>query len=392
MATYLEKTDDNAIANFSFDITGGSCKSYYYVQSSDAQNLQATITDILGTTDPDAASGRLALNRTLPKRHPKFPYLYASRISSLTGVGTGTATSGASNQTPTNPSLPALNGPPISNYQQYTQYEIGVEFTGPRTYAIADNNIMENQSGSWMRPIGGSPQTYQFAPEFLRYTDFDFVPQDNTIQGQQGGVSLWRPDFVPPQTSNIPFTSPPWMWLPDVMLKITWYQVPYRYILSANSYIAASPWRGRVNQNYMWLWPPGWLLYMGYNVKKYAPPTGYAQVIKSNGYSELRTGGTPTPATEKYAYFNYAQLCDIELNFLMTNRFDSSGVTGTPTNKNYVVAGHNLLPDLVKSRFLYATRNNDQGQPNVNNPPPWLSAPLEVLFTDPDIPGGPDRV
>lgn len=375
-----QQDDGNSLAGFSFDVTGGSAKSSYYLTSTDAQNLQGTINNILGYTDTTASNGRRGLNRVLPQRHPKFPYLYASRISSLTGVGFNSP--GTTMQDAVNPSLAALNAPPISRFLQYNKYRIGIEFTGPRTYAMLGNEFITQQSSTWTRP-NGSPQVYSWSPEFLRYTDVDFIPQDNTIQGSQGEMSIYK------NGSLVPFTSPPWMWLPDWILKITWYQVPFRFILSSNSYIAASPWRGRVNQNYMWFWPPGWLLYLGYNVKKYAPPTGFTQTISST------TSGA-------FTYANYAQLCDIELNFLITNRQLRNSPGFATGNNNYVLglkadgvsqgAGHNLLPDVVSGQFYYATRNDSSGNAAVTNPPAWLSAPLEVLFSDPDSGGGPELV
>lgn len=371
MPFYPERHEDDAFANFSFDVTGGSCKSAYYAVSASALDLQGTINDILGTTNT-AVTGSMGLQRTLPKRHPKFPYLFASRISSLVGKGSGNAAL----QAPNDPSLSALNGPSISEwYEQYARYELGVEFTGPRTYAIADNSIVPVQTGaSWYKP-DGTQQSYSWAPEFLRYTDFDFVPQDNVIQGQQGNLSINR------NGQWTLFQSPPWMWMPDWVLKITWYQVPLRFILSSQSFITAAPWRGRLNQNQLWFWPPGWLMYLGYNVKKYAPPTGFTQTIQK----------TPVTNPPVYTYFNYGQLADIELNFLITNRTVSS-LGGAPSNGNWVAAGHNLLPDMTTGKFWYATRNDANGAQSFSNPPPWLSAPLECLFSDPDASGGPDRV
>lgn len=385
---YIEdqQDDGNSIAGFSFNVTGGSARSQYYLESYQAVNLQGTINDILGYTDTTVVSGRVALNRKMPLRHPKFPYMYASGISGITGLGY--TVPGSSLASPTPAPMEILDAPAISDFRQYLKYRIGVEFTGPRTYAIANNSAISNQSGSWTTPAKIT-QSYTWAPEFLRYTDFDLAPQDNTIQGQQGDMSLYK------NGSYIPFTSPPWMWLPDSILRITWYQVPFRFILSPNSYIAASPWRGRVNQNYMWFWPPGWLLYLGYNVKKYAPPTGFTQTVQTN------PNAVP-PEQPRYSYFNYAQLCDIELSFLVTNRYLRNSIGFAPDNANYVTglradgatqgAGHNLLPDLTTNQFFYGTRNDASGNPSTNNPPAWLSAPLEVLFSDPDSGGGPSLV
>src|SRR5512143_1997939 len=136
MPVYLEGQEDNATTNFSFDQTGGSAKAFYYVESSGAQYLLDTIKDILGYTNPFAltgvSSGGQALQRTIPRTHPKFPFMYASKISSLVGMGSAAAVQSS----PEVPSLPAIGSKPIANYQQFSKYQIGIEFTGPRPYAI----------------------------------------------------------------------------------------------------------------------------------------------------------------------------------------------------------------------------------------------------------------
>lgn len=372
-----QREDGDPVANFSFDVTGGSGKSEYLVQSIDAVNLQETITSILGYTETAVNRGP-TLNRNPPRRHPKFPYLYASRVSMLQGTGFKDSSLVDASAAP----LTALDATPMtSQFRSYGTVKLGVEFTGPRTYPVVQNGIIESTSGSWYRP-DGTQQSYSWAPEYLRYTDFDITPQDNQLQGQQGSMTLFK------GAQAIPFTSPPWLYLPDYLLKITFYQIPYRFVISPKSYISAAPWRGRVNQNYLWFWPPGWLLYLTYNVRKYAPPTGLAQTLQNS--------------SGLYTYFNYAQLCDVDLLFLVTNRRASSSLGFSPTNKNYVTgiqadgispgAGHNMLPDMTTGKYYYATRNDSTGASSTNNPPAWLSAPLECLFSDPDCGGGPDLV
>jgi len=161
--------------------------------------------------------------------------------------------------------------------------------------------------------------------------------------------------------------------------------VPYRYVTSSNSYIAGGPnrnWRGRVNQNPWWNWPAGSLLYMGYEVKKYSPPFNdigtYPSYLPING--SLSNVGS---------IIGYERLCDIELTFLLTQRYMSGSLGASITNGNYVAAGHNLLMNLADGKFYYATRPDLTGTNSVQNPPAWFSFPAEVLFTDPDAGTGP---
>lgn len=375
---YLEAVEDDSRYSYQFDMTGGSAKGVYYTPVGSNYDVQDIVQDIIGYTRTFNSPGTQAMNRRVPVTHPKCPYLYAHRVTSLIGKGTGDAV----RQPPTPPQLPSIGTKPVADYHKYKQYEVGIEFSSRPYPIISDADFTPSVSGSWFKKDGTS-ESFTYAPEWVRYTDYDYFPQNSsTIQGQQGSMSLFG---VPSVANPPPFSSPPWMWLPDMLLKIRWFQVPYRYIISPNSYIAPTDnrnWRGRVNQNWFWNWPPGSLLYMSYSVQKYTPPTfdigTYPSYTGTLGTGKILIGNL----------INYERLCDIELTFLYTNRYRSGTIT-TPTNGNYIPAGHNVLPNLADNKFYYATRNAVGGAADVNNPPPWFSFPLEALFSDPDSSGGP---
>lgn len=375
---YLEAIDDNSRQNFQFDMTGGSGRGYYRTPKGSNYDLQTLVQDIIGYTTPFASTSTPAMRRVVPVTHPKAPYLYAHRISSIVGEGSGDA----ARQPPTPPLITSIGTKPICDYYKYRQYEIGVEFASRPYPIIADTDLTASVPGSWYKR-DGTLNNFNYAPEWARYCDYDYFPQNNTIQGNQGSMSIWG---VPEAAGPIPFTSPPWMWLPDQMLKIRWFQVPYRFITSANSYIAPVKnrnWRGRVNQNWWWNWPPGSLLYLNYAVTKYTPPT------MDMGIYPSWTGTVEGSETLIGILTNYERLCDIELTFLYTNRFRAGTLT-YPSNKNHVAAGHNLLPNLADGKFYYATRTPiGSSTESINNPPAWWSFPLEAMFSDPDVSGGP---
>lgn len=386
-STYLETVSDNSLSGFQFDQTGGRGKADYLTELNKVIDEQALIQDILGYVSPFVDTTRQAMRRWLPVTHPRYPYLYANNITSITGKGINTAVRVAATQ-PTNP---AIGAKPIAAYLQFKQYEVGVDFTSRPYPLIADASFTNSVTGQWYAK-NGTAYTFTYAPEWCRYCDFDLIPCDNTIQGSVGSMSLI--DGGRGSGQFVPFTSPPWMWLPDQYLKVRWYQVPYRYIISQNSYIAGTAkaptasgggaryWRGRVNQNPWWFWPAGSLLYMGYSVTKYAPPT--PDIGTYTGYVPTSTDPNATGS-----FINYERLCDIELTFLLTSRFMSGTLGATITNKNYVQTGHNLLPNLADNLFYYATRTPPGGTESVQNPPAWFSFPLEALFSDPDATGGP---
>lgn len=367
--TYLETTDDNSVQAFGFSSEGGAATGTYQFGDKDSpvtriEELQSAVEDILGTTNTDV-NGSPNLRRKLPCTHPAFPYLYASQISGMVGMGSKDAEKVAE-------VVPPITGNPqaiADKFNLYKRYQIKTNF-GTRNYTILPDEQVSNQSGSWF-PKGtlasSSPTSFTYAPEWIRYTDYEVVPQNNTIQGQTGSFT-----FRGGTPDGKVFTSPPWMYLPDSVIKFTWYQVPYRYITSENSYIANRGWLGCVNQNDWYNWEAGHLLYLSYNVKKYSQPT-------------LRT-----QTTEDYngnSWTSYSKLCDIEFTFLYTSRTPNF-TPPDPDQGNWVYAGHNLLPYFPTRGFYIATAGQKSDGPD-KWIPAWDSAPFECLFSDPDAEGGP---
>ena len=166
--TYLEAIEDDARCNFQFDMTGGSGRCFYHTPVGSGYNPQAVVADILGYTNP-FATGLPNLLRVIPATHPKCPYLYAHRIGSLLGKGSGTA----AQVIPTFPANPAIGSAPIANYLQYQQYEIGVEFSSRPYPVIPDAAFTTSLTGSWVVKTGGAANTFTYSPEWVRYCDWD---------------------------------------------------------------------------------------------------------------------------------------------------------------------------------------------------------------------------
>ena len=160
------------------------------------------------------------------------------------------------------------------------------------------------------------------------------------------------------------------MFLPNQVLRLTWYQVPFRFITSSNSVF--NKYKGRVNQT-DWngpfgptpipagatpMFPAGSLLYLTYKPTIYTPPLQALGNVFNKGSA-------------------YERMCDIEFDFLWTTRLGTS-LPANPTNLNYVVDGHNLQPFPPARVFYYATSTDGHAVPS------WLSFPIEELWTDPD--------
>jgi hypothetical protein len=340
-----------------FSIEGGRVTdSYYIVPQSLAspsvlsvEVLSDAVKETLGTTE---AAGDGSLTRALPKCHPLFPWCYASSITRL--VGTGKKDMNGNEATLYDADVFLEADPMTSQSWAHVWYQMDVEFT-PRPYALLDDESITVESLTWTE-VDGTTVTSDFANEWIRYTEFDYEPNPEIAHAQQGQMKFTLNTTDPPH--GYTFSGFPRMIIPKATVRLRWYQVPFSYLLSVNSYLVE--FIGRINQFDWNGWDAGSLLYLGVRVlRKYTPP------VPAIEFSEL---GNNTFSTEKY--------CDIELMFEETVREQTD--VPTPTNDNYIAAGHNLQPFLGNRDFYYATSGYD------NETPTYFSAPFELLFTDPD--------
>lgn len=365
-SSFFEAHDGSGapISSAGFAVEGGKSTRVWELDEPNEEDIGAAITLILGgTTYAAQPSGRL--NRTLPLADPEFPWLYASSIPSIKGFGRYGKQEADSE----------LEAPSFPFFSFWSNYLFTVEST-PRPYPVLPDAGIRRKSSFWYPETGGgtTPQSFTYVEEWNRFCDWDMIPQNDYITQQRGSMQFKTGSGT--GANGLSYVAMPRTFMPNAIFKVTWFLVPLRYIISPNSYLRR--WRGRVNQ-FDWTGPGGLqfnsgeLLYMAYSQKKYTPPV---QKIINLG------GGSSVDSTSK--------LCNIELTFLHTSRVGTD-LPADPTNQNYVVGGHNLLPypggkasgsPVVPKGFYYAQTND------TDHTPSWLSFPLEILFTDPDAPGG----
>jgi hypothetical protein len=335
----------------------------------DAAQVQQAITELLGGTSLAATDGRLV--RTPPMAHPLFPYWVVSNITSIQGVGEPTWEDPDTD----------LEVPPLANYALYPTYRFTVEF-GPRPYPVLlDERIVTVEDAENFHLDDGTPATVVYAKEWQRYCDIEMISADSYAEGRQGQCVFRTASAVRPP-HNTTFTGAPRIYLPDAVVKIRWYQVPYRYISSINSHLLR--WKGRVNQGQFVMqghtFAPGQLLYQNFTHARYTPPV-------------------PTMVEVEADLFMTGKLVDIELTFLHTSRVGTD--VPTPSNLSWIAGGHNLFPRLgAPQGFYYVTVPAVNPAATVDTPaatrdaydaahpekwaPMFLSFPVELLFTDPD--------
>lgn len=305
------------------------------------------INEVIGGTVAGGSDGKL--QRSLPLGHPEYPYLFADDIT-RDGIGE-----------PTYAEAEPLDfeAPVIGHYATWSNYKHTINFS-TRPYAVLKDESIEMQEITWYDDEGNAT-TDSYPTEWWRYTDYEELPASEYIRADRGQyvfsnqVGGGKPDATvkaPGEIKTPKNTS---------ILKFYWYQVPYSYITSDNSYLKAG--LNRINQLDWYGYAAGTLLFVGMDQTRYTPPN-----------PEYDTWfDTATFSTEK--------LVDITMTFV---RFNPPELTADempdpmPTLGCDVVGGHNLLPYLAggTGKFYYGT--NPDGRP-LNR-----SYPFQLLFCNPD--------
>ena len=361
---FLEKIDGVAPATVSFDLQHGRATLPLYVRVNRTQTAAAAgLADqnadspvlpidligapqtILGGVDTSIGTGRLT--RLLPFAHPQWPWLYASAVSSVRGIGTPAKAT----------SISPLEAEPLPYFSLYPIYEFTVEFT-TRNYAVLpdDEIFVIDFPTPWtdLNNIEAVPGDQFYATEWWRFTEYQVAPQTDWATSNIGSDFIFQTLSGNSPGSTV-FPAMPRMLMPNDVVKMTWHQVPYRYFSSPNSWLRLL--RGYINQFAWYDWEAGELLYLSCNPIRYTPP-----ILQPIQWIE----GTTT--VEKWA--------TMELTFLSTRRVGQDLPASAPS-ANYIIGGHNLLPWHGNRKFYYT-------KSNTTSAPSFYSAPFELLWTDPD--------
>ncbi len=357
---FLEDVDSVSPSSAGCSWKAGRAVSRYLLNAPGVLDLGIAVKQILGdTTSSDSIFG---LKRVLPLCHPAFQWMYASAITEIRGIGQPVKTDSPNAGV-------GLEVKPISNfYALYPAYYFTIEFT-PRPYALLKDSKIKTVSRDTWFDENGALKLYGYVEEWLRYTDWEPEAQADSVTATQGEM-LFR------DLNLLGFRYPgmPRMFLNNQLIKFTWYQVPFSFVSSRNSFIKA--YRGRINQKDWYNWRAGELLYLNYTIHRYTPPvqalTKFPNPFDPNGEAG---------AIE----FSTAKFVDIEFQFLETVR--PTDDTYRPLNQNWLSAGHNLLPIAVDRKYFHYATSYEFANPNDQTKwvPSWLSAPIpQILFTNPD--------
>lgn len=265
-------------------------------------DLEQAIADLLGSQEANfgGGSGSNTLDRVLPAQHPRFSWLFCSRVSSVKPYRfTGTTGPGGSQQ----------NGRLGGKSSQYDLYLLTCVFTQPK-FALYTDAQLDAQAG-------GGPR-----PEWLRYTERIAQPTTFVLSREAGQSFRYVEDNgagQPPANTNVPVPQP--QFLNQVDYNLMWRRVPYIGLFGGGG--TGTPDNqlnglSAVNDAAFLGFPAGTLLFKTFRVHPYEDP-----VSPSLFGLNVNTGQS-------------SLVCDVELVFTYFN--PPSGVS-MATNH-----GHNLAP------------------------------------------------
>lgn len=370
---YIELSRDDGYESSALPESGIAHCTYWLKQPAvtDLPAFSAFLCGFVGNLLPQLSmppSGG-GIVRALPLTHPFDPSLTIAGITKIVGQGQGTPT----DSTEIGDLIPVT-----PQFMHYTDYWYTAEFK-KQPYFITNNASVIPYTTTYYDPAGDLHNIW-VAPEWERYCTFSVAPAPDTVNATTGSQMKFRvPGGAPGAPgNNTQFPGKTFVYLQNQVLEVTWHKVPYRYFFSAPS---LDPYLTRfintVNQNELFGYGPGELLFLGATPTVYMPLVQDFSAIYNSGYNGF-----------------LVQECTVKLRWLLTTRVGaesiSPGTNGT-ANQNNVPFGHNLLPSFTDRKFHYVTTEDPS---NPTDTTKWnaffQSFAHELFFTDPMLaqPGG----
>lgn len=346
---FHEVVGEESPSSASFGMDGGSAQMTIEVKRAD---LPTVMQKIMGTVTIDFTTGKL--NRFTPMAHPDYPWLYASRITSLKGIGADGYNEGDDFLFPGFAHLDRILPARIGLYRYY---QVVVQFE-PRPYSIVTDEQLHALKETTTTYQGGQLVQFDDYKEYLRYTTISSEPQTEFLTTNVGSYFLHSPDLqaaggISPQQVTPTSAGGPRLTVCKNRFSITWYMVPYRIINSVQFTWA----RGKLN------WEPeistgtksrflgrieGSLLLDGI---RFTPNPG--------PYPALAVTGATQDQLEA-ALFD-ARYCDVTFDFteftIPTDQLASLPPNIPAMNIN---DNHNRLPHAGLMKYVYACNSDDQ--------------------------------
>lgn len=339
---YYEMAASRSPSTAGFSQSGGKATMPFLVDEDDVQDA---ISELLGAVK---VNGDGRLKRVLPRRHPTWPWMHCSAITSIQGIGTPSQAIAAQD---------AWTETVIPVYVTYPYWIFNCEFA-PRPYDLLDDADIAVLTAEYYDDAG-DPQNQSYAEEYKRFVEVEFQPQPEIVTAQYGQMVYYTDSGGAPDGK--PFAAAPKTIIPKGVLKVRWNFVPFELALNQASPVFTQ--LGRVNQEEFTIgkrtYQPGQLLYLGVGVKSYVPPKPEFTLIAAG------------------AMFSTTKVCDMEFIFELTARTATDAPI--PYQQNWIADGHNALPWMHKpGKYFYVTTKSATSAGSI---PTYLSFPFQWLFT-----------
>lgn len=343
-----ERIDRTSPSNASFQIDGASASMDFII---DKENTSSLISDILGSVYK-AGDGTGRLIRNIPAAHPKYDWLYATRITNIEGLQPYGREEGISNQA-IRTIAPEINY--IYDYTTYKKYKVQVQFE-PRPYLVLPNEYTraKQENKKWYYNLANDSIDFIDPKEWMRFIDIECEPSAEFLSSPQGQFQFKTSDASAPNGQAVTNQNGGGINLLVVKrkIKVTWFFVPYEIVFAEN----VTSGFGKVNQYDFLGFPKGSMLLEGTEIKRYPPPEQQLLpdfIIKDSVPQKL---------------------CDITFVFSCMMQPEKDLSTKIPASTNFKIAyGHNLLPRAGELKYYYV-------EADFNGRPVYESYPMERLF------------
>lgn len=334
---------------------GAAGYTFYYTSPVLANVIQST----LGVVSRNKATGRLNRN-ILPARHPLFPWMHATRIGTIRGVG-------LPEKLAANPTIEG-NSSDLIFFAQYPNWECNVQFEH-LNYAILPDSAISTYDVEWFPEDGSAtvPTASKYATEYQRFVSWESVPSAQVVTATQGQTKFRKGGGGAPHGFTYP--GAPRVTLGSRTLRVTWHMVPEALVEHDNSPI--EKYLGKINQRAFTLgkrtYPAGSMRYDAVQIQRAMPPVPEWSI---------QAGATA---------FSLDRNVDVTFVFEVCKR--PAETPPTPAHGNWIANHWNCRPWWRDGKFYYVTSVSGS-DPDVDTTkwvPTYKSFLVEHLFTDPAI-------
>ena len=364
--SFLERIEGIAPGSASFDSSGGTAKMDFVVAR---DQMPGIATNILGASAVNQNGG---LNRSVPLAHPEFNWLYATKISTVQGIGPyGIDESGKG---------PLSVADNIDRaYPQYfclfEKYRISVQFEA-RPYLVLTDEQLAGFSATRRDYVGTDlMNTTQWTDpaEWGRFVSVRRKPKAELLPSNYGSFYMISPDLGGTGFQQVNQATGAGPRIPIVMneVEIKWYFVPFYMTQNTN-------WKktyGTVHSNGAEVQPfydfsTGSLLLQGIEYEDYAGPEGRPHNLNAAIPETLRT------AIYENRYCDITFKClEFEIPGILKATLPNIPVPQWPP-PGLVTEGHNRVPSAKLMKWCYANGANNF----IDWKPIFLSTDYRRLF------------